>query len=104
MRTSEAMISHPQFIYDPFHIPFHQYENILTKSVECNKNNYNVIRPSLDTLVQIETPCYSLRKMVGRFPSGEKTASSFCFLRVFTCFFAETHGRGLRLVAHVHSD
>ena len=54
--------------------------------------------------VQIEILCYSLRRIMGRSPSGQKTASSFRFLRVFPCFFTETHGRGLGLVAHALSD
>ena len=61
---------------------------------------YNVIR----SLVQIEIPWYSFRKMMGWFPSGEKTAPSFRFLRVFFMFFTETHGRGLGHVAHAPFD
>ena len=33
-----------------------------------------------------QIPCYSLRKMMGRFPSGEKSASSFSFVRAIPCF------------------
>ena len=43
------------------------------------QNFYDVISPSFDTLfirsvlffVQIEIPCHSLHKMMGRFPPGE---------------------------------
>ena len=81
-----------------------------------SQKNYDVIRPSFDTLfkisfpffVQKEIPCYSLRKMMGQFPSGEETTSSLRLLRVFYMFFTEMHGRGLGLglglVVHAPSD
>ena len=72
----------------------------LAKMANFSKT-YDVIRP----LVQIEIPWYSFRKMMGRFPSGEKTASSFRFLSFFFfMFFTETHGRGLGHVAHAPFD
>ena len=59
-----------------------------------SSKKYDVIRPTFDTIfkisvpffVQIKIPCYSLRKMIGRFPSGEEAAPSFRFLGAFTSF------------------
>ena len=60
-----------------------------------SQKNYDVTRPSFDTLfkirvpfvfVQLEIPCYSSWKLMGWLPYGEKTASSFRFLGAFTCF------------------
>ena len=63
-----------------------QYKNILTENLhhgfgkKNSQKNYDVITPSFDTrfkisgpfFVQIEIPCYGLRKIMRRYPSGEK--------------------------------
>ena len=53
---------------------------------------------------QIEIPRYSLRKMMGRFPSSEKNGLFLSFPGSFYLCFTEAHGRRLELVAHASPD
>ena len=55
---------------------------------------------------QIESPCYTLRKIMSGSHPVKKPASSFRFLRVFACgvCFTETYRRERGLVAQAPSD
>ena len=83
---------------------------ILQKNV--SQKNHDVIRPSFDTLfkislpyfLQIEIPCYSLRKIDGKVSIRWKNCLVLSFPVSFCMFFSETHDRGLGLVAHARSD
>ena len=78
------------------------------KNIYISQKNYDVIRPSFDTLFKISVPIFvqiEIPNSMLLFTKNDATVPIRCFVsQGFYMFFTETHGKGLELVGHAPSD